>query len=68
MPTREVAKKQKRRRRSIDNTQKTLDGFVERRTVASQADAEEETEEGQYDKDNDDVENLVDHSLSEPWL
>ena len=65
LPTREVARKQ---RRSIDNTQGTLDRFVERSAPASQAEAEEETEDGQYDKECEDVAKLLDHSLLEPWL
>ena len=68
MPTREVERKQKRRKRSMDSTQRTLDGYIERRTPANQAEAEEGTEEGQNDKDSDDVVNLLDHSLLEPWL
>ena len=68
LPTREVAKKQKRRRQNVDNTQGTLDGYVERSAPASQADAEEETEDEQQDKDSEDVANLLDHSLPEPWL
>ena len=52
MSTREVAKKQKQRRRSLDNTQGTLDGFVEKRAPASQADAEEDTEDGQHNRES----------------
>ena len=68
MLTREIAKKQKRRRQSMNSTQGTLDGFIERRAPASQADPEEEIKDGQYDKDSDIVVNLLDHSLPEPWL
>ena len=68
LPTREVARKQKRRRRSIDNSQGTLDRYIERSVPASQPKAEEETKDGQYDKECEDVVNLLDHSLPEPWL
>ena len=68
LPTREVVRKQKRRGHSVDSTQGALDRYIERRAPASQAGAEEETKDRQYDKYSDDVVNLLDHSLLEPWL
>ena len=52
----------------MDNMQGTLNRYVERRAPASQAEAEEGTEDGQYDKDSDNVVSLLDHTLLEPWL
>ena len=48
LPTREKGHKQKQRRQSINRTQQTLEGYMERRILDRQTNTGGETEEGQY--------------------
>lgn len=68
-PTREIERSQKWKHRSQDATQGMLDGYVERRAPERPAEAEETSEDGQYDNADEEARNLASVTLqaSQSW-
>ena len=58
-PTSEIGKKQKHKQRNLGNNQGTLDGFLEWQEPKNQDHNAEPSEEGQHDKDDDDVADML---------
>ena len=67
-PTREIARKQKHKRRNVDNNQNTLDGYLETREHKDQEQNAEPSEEGQIDKDDEDVADMLILNAPGTWI
>ena len=70
LPTREIERKQrqKQRRRSIDDAQRTLDRYMERRIPDRQTNTEGDLEEGQHEGEGEDDMDVLVREATETWL
>ena len=68
LPTRETGRKQKHKQRNVDNNQNTLDGYLKTREHKDQEQNSEPSEEGQIDKDDEDVADMLILNAPGTWI
>ena len=59
---------QKHKRRIADNNQGTLDMFLEKQEHKDQEQNAEPSKEGQYDKDDEDVADILIYNAPRTWI